>query len=113
MTDSAERLAEAQSDLGGFIEEAPDVEQFLSFVESTESVGALDPKTKELISLSIGVAVRCEPCILWHADGAIDAGATAEEITEALTVAVVMGGGPALMYASKAYRVQAELREAE
>jgi AhpD family alkylhydroperoxidase len=57
--------------------------------------GALSSKEKELIALSIGVAVHCEPCIRIHTQKCLDAGATKEQILEAASVAVMMGGGPA------------------
>jgi len=60
------------------------------------------------MSLAIAIAVRCEPCILWHTDAAVKAGAKLEEILEAIKVAVCMGGGPALMYALKAYNIAKE-----
>lgn len=114
MTDHSESRAELNAfndDLTTFADDTSELKQFLSFVETTESDGALDRKTKELLSLAIGVAVHCDPCILWHTDAALEAGATSEELTEALSVAVVMGGGPALAYAARAYRVQRELQE--
>lgn len=64
--------------------------------------GALDTKTKELIALGIGVAVRCGPCITYHASAAQRAGATREEIAEAMGLAVYMGAGPSAMYAAQA-----------
>jgi AhpD family alkylhydroperoxidase len=63
---------------------------------------ALDHATQELIALAIGVATRCEPCIAYHADGALKAGATREQIAETLAMAVYMGAGPSVMYAAKA-----------
>lgn len=63
---------------------------------------ALDGKTKELIALAISVATRCDPCIAYHAEGALKCGATREEVTETLAMAVYMGAGPSVMYAAKA-----------
>jgi len=57
--------------------------------------GALTLREKELIALGIGVVLRCEPCIRLHVQKCLDAGATKEQILEAASVAVVMGGGPA------------------
>ena len=62
--------------------------------------GALDFKTKELIALAIGVSLRCNGCIAFHTHDALEAGATREEIMEALGVAVLMGGGPSVIYAT-------------
>ncbi len=64
--------------------------------------GALDAKTKQLMALSISVAVRCDGCIAFHTQDAIAAGATRAELLEAIGVAVMMGGGPASMHAAHA-----------
>ncbi len=64
--------------------------------------GALTTKTKELIALAIGVATRCDGCIGFHMEALVKAGATRDEVEEALGMAVYMGGGPALMYAADA-----------
>ena len=58
---------------------------------------ALDTATKELIALAIGVATRCEPCIAYHAEGAVKAGASKAAISETLAMAVYMGAGPSVM----------------
>ena len=60
------------------------------------------PKTKELIALAIGVAVRCDDCIAFHVKAAVDHGASREEILETLGMAIYMGAGPSAMYASHA-----------
>jgi len=64
--------------------------------------GALDTRTKELMALAIGVAVRCEGCIAYHVHDAVAAGATRQELLETIGVAVLMGGGPAAIYAAHA-----------
>jgi len=64
--------------------------------------GALTSKTKELMALAIAVAVHCESCIAYHVHDALKAGATSAEIIETLGVAILMGGGPAAMYACDA-----------
>lgn len=71
--------------------------------------GALDHKTKEFVALGIAVSSRCEPCIMFHIDALIRAGATREEVSEALAMAIQMGGGPSMMYASKALECFDEL----
>jgi AhpD family alkylhydroperoxidase len=65
--------------------------------------GALDPKSKELIALGIAISVRCEGCISFHVHDAVKAGATRAEIVEAIGVAILMGGGPSVMYGVEAY----------
>lgn len=64
--------------------------------------GALDTKTKELIALAIGVATRCDACIAFHAEAAVRQGASRDEVMETMGMAIYMGAGPAVMYASQA-----------
>ncbi|MHB2169096.1 carboxymuconolactone decarboxylase family protein [Alsobacter sp. R-9] len=82
---------------------APDVmKAFSGMAQGALKAGALDPKTKELLALAIGVAVRCDDCIAFHAKAAVQNGATREEVLETLGMAVYMGAGPSVMYASHA-----------
>jgi len=103
-----DELKEIVSKLNELVSKAPELQEFIKYVHEAESTKVLDTKTKELMSLAIAIAVRCEPCILWHTDAAVKAGAKLEEILEAIKVAVCMGGGPALMYALKAYNIAKE-----
>lgn len=64
--------------------------------------GVLSVKTKELIALAIAITVRCDGCIAFHVNDALKAGASPEEIHEAIGVAVLMGGGPSVMYGCEA-----------
>jgi len=62
---------------------------------------ALSRKFKELIALGIAIAIQCEGCIVYHVHDALDAGATRDEILETVGVAVMMGGGPAVIYGAQ------------
>lgn len=64
--------------------------------------GVLPAKAKELIALGIGIAIHCDGCIAYHVHDALRAGATPEEIAEAVGVAVFMGGGPSVICGSEA-----------
>jgi AhpD family alkylhydroperoxidase len=65
--------------------------------------GALNIKTKELIALAIAICVRCDGCIAFHVHDALKAGAERAEISETIGVAILMGGGPSVMYGCEAY----------
>lgn len=65
--------------------------------------GVLPAKVKELIALGIAITVRCAGCISFHVHDALQAGATKEEVRETIGVAILMGGGPSLMYGIEAY----------
>ena len=60
----------------------------------------LDAKTRELIALAVAVTTRCDGCITVHVDAALKNGATREEISEALGVAVALNAGAALLYSA-------------
>ncbi len=75
---------------------------FSALARAAIEPNALDAKTKELISLAIAVAVRCDSCIAFHADAAVRQGASREEVLEAIGTAIYMGAGPSVMYAAQA-----------
>ena len=74
--------------------------------------GALDTKTKELIALSIAISKQCQGCIVFHVGDCLKAGANEKEIAEAIGVAVMMGGGPAVMYGCEALSALKQLKSA-
>jgi AhpD family alkylhydroperoxidase len=78
------------------------MEAFGKLHQAARADGALDWKTKELMALAISITHGCDDCIAHHVHDAIEAGATREEISEAIGVAVLMGGGPGMIYASHA-----------
>ena len=86
--------------LGLAIPEA--MEGFGLLHKASRTPGALDCKTKELIALGIAVTVRCDGCIAFHVHDAMQAGATKEEIAETVSVSILMGGGPSVVYGIEA-----------
>ena len=64
--------------------------------------GHLDEKTRQLISMAVAVTTRCDGCISVHSQKAVEAGATREQIAEALGVAIAMNAGAALVYSARA-----------
>jgi AhpD family alkylhydroperoxidase len=61
----------------------------------------LDAKIRELIALAVAVSLRCDGCITTHTSAAIKAGASKEEIAEALGVAISINAGAALVYSAR------------
>ncbi len=53
----------------------------------------LDVKTKELIAIASSVLMRCQFCVETHSQRAVAAGATKEEIAEAISVAMIVAAG--------------------
>lgn len=67
--------------------------------------GRLEKAVKELIALGISVVINCESCMQWHIQQALLAGASEEQVLEAVEVGIEMGGGPATVSARFALKV--------
>ncbi|HEY6533223.1 MAG TPA: carboxymuconolactone decarboxylase family protein [Acidimicrobiales bacterium] len=65
--------------------------------------GELSSVAKELIALAIAVTTQCDGCVASHARAAARAGATPAQVAEALGVCLLMAGGPASVYAPRAW----------
>jgi AhpD family alkylhydroperoxidase len=85
---------------------------FHAISQAALAPNALDAKTKELIALAIAVALRCDDCIAFHVKAALQQGATRAEVTEALGMAIYMGAGPSVMYATHALDAFTQFGEA-
>lgn len=66
-----------------------------------QKTGHLDARTRELIALAVAVTLRCDGCIIVHTGEALKHGATREEMTEALGVAVALNAGAAMVYSAR------------
>jgi AhpD family alkylhydroperoxidase len=75
---------------------------FAQMHRSAMADGALPSRIKELMALIVGVVKHCDGCVAYHARAAAAAGATEEEVAEALGVALLMDGGPASVWAPRA-----------
>lgn len=75
---------------------------YRGLMEAASKDGALDTKTKELMALAIGIALRCDGCIVFHTRAAHRHGASREEVAESIGVAVELGGGPSAVYGAEA-----------
>jgi AhpD family alkylhydroperoxidase len=72
-----------------------------AFAEMRNAVykeGALDGRTKELISIAASVLMRCERCTEIHAERARKHGATDEQIAEAVACAMFVAAGSQLSW---------------
>jgi alkylhydroperoxidase/carboxymuconolactone decarboxylase family protein len=82
---------------------APDAfEAYNAWSASAFAEGALSAKAKELIAFAVAHAIQCPYCIDVHTKGASSAGASREEMAEALHVAAVTRGGASLVHGVQA-----------
>jgi AhpD family alkylhydroperoxidase len=86
---------------------------FAGLSKAVKEGGVLGVREKEFVALGIAVSVRCEPCIAFHVEALMKAGASREELADVLAMTIQMGGGPAVMYAGKALDCWDQLAQPE
>jgi AhpD family alkylhydroperoxidase len=68
------------------------VRRFFALDTQTYKPGALDVKTKELLGLVASMVLRCDDCISYHVAQCKEAGVNRDEMFEAFSVGLVVGG---------------------
>ncbi len=68
------------------------VRRFFALDTQAYQAGALDVKTKELLGLVASLVLRCDDCISYHVAQCREAGVTRDEMFEAFSVGLVVGG---------------------
>ncbi len=86
---SIQKLAELKNDL---------FSSFMSFNQKVFEEGTLSIKIKELVAIGAAHVSRCPYCIDSHVQRAKKAGATDEEIAEAVFVGIAMSAGAAVAH---------------
>ncbi|MFW6011595.1 MAG: carboxymuconolactone decarboxylase family protein [Desulfosalsimonas sp.] len=82
-----------KKNLGKFLEAMPELaKQLGAQMEEAYKDGALDGKTKRLMAMALALGAGCRNCVLGQAMGALDLGASREEVLETLGVVVSMRG---------------------
>ena len=75
---------------------------FTSFSKAVFADGALDGRTKQLIAVAVAHTTQCPYCISGHTKLAVRAGATPEQVMEAIWVAAEMRAGGAYAHSTLA-----------
>src|SRR4051794_10598771 len=68
------------------------ISRFFNLDTKAYEDGALSGRTKELLGLVASAVLRCDDCVDYHLIQCVDAGYSDDEITDALNVALVVGG---------------------
>ena len=73
-----------------------------------KNTGNLDLATRELIAVGVAVTTQCPFCIEDHARRAVEAGASKDDVAEAVMVAAALRAGGRVTHGWKAMRSIAE-----
>jgi AhpD family alkylhydroperoxidase len=63
-------------------------EIYFQFYKETYKPSVLDRKTKELVAISASLAAKCQGCLEGHIKKALKFGASRDEISEAIAIAI-------------------------
>ena len=65
--------------------------------------GALSKRTKELLGLGNSLVLRCDDCVRYHLEACFDLGISKEEVVEALSISLLIGGTIVIPHLRRAY----------
>jgi AhpD family alkylhydroperoxidase len=74
--------------------------------------GALPKKTRELLGLVSSLVLRCDDCVKYHLVESRNSGNTREEIIEAMSVGLVVGGTIVVPHLRRAVEFLDDLEQA-
>ena len=93
------------------LSEAPiEVKRFFSLDGQVYSDGALPSKTKELLGLACSMVLRCDDCITYHIVRCVEENLTDDEIWEAMSIALIVGGSIIIPHLRRAVDTLKRLR---
>ena len=79
---------------------------FIDWNKKVMASGKLDKKTKEIIAVACTYMTRCPYCIEGHAKASIKAGASKEELAEAIQIAMALNAGAVVAHRNFALDVE-------
>jgi AhpD family alkylhydroperoxidase len=88
-----------------------EIKRFFSLDSQTYREGALPVSTKEMLGLVASMVLRCDDCIFYHLDRCHDEGVSTEELQEAMSIALVVGGSIVIPHLRRAVRAWEELQD--
>jgi len=65
--------------------------------------GSLPKKTKELLGLGNSLVLRCDDCVRYHLEECYKIGFSKEEVVEAMSVSLLIGGTIVIPHLRRAY----------
>ena len=89
------------------------IRRFFALDTQTYAPGALDVKPKERCGLTASMVLRCDDCISYHVAQCKDAGVSREEMFEAFSVGLVVGGSIVIPHLRRAVDFLDRLEQGE
>lgn len=84
------------------------IKRFFGIDTAVYRKGALDVRTKELLGLVASTVLRCDDCITYHLIRCREEKVTDDEMNEAMSIALVVGGSITIPHLRRAYELWEE-----
>ncbi|MCU0645272.1 MAG: carboxymuconolactone decarboxylase family protein [bacterium] len=88
-----------------------EIKRFWSLDGQVYRDGALPAKIKELLGLVASLVLRCDDCIKYHIIRCHEEGVTNEEIEEAMSIGLIVGGSIVIPHLRRAFEAWDELNK--
>ena len=79
--------------------------RFYGLDKVTYDAGALSKPTKELLGFVASLVLRCDDCILYHLIESKKAGVTSDELNEAISIGMLVGGSITIPHVRRALKI--------
>ena len=89
------------------------IKRFYSLDAQVYREGALPRKTKEMLGLVASFVLRCDDCIRYHLVRCFQEGVTSEEMEEAMSIGLIVGGSITIPHLRKAMKTWDSLKKHE
>lgn len=89
------------------------IKKFYSLDAHIFQEGVLSRKIKELMGLVASLVLRCDECITYHIMQCYDNHVTTEELEEALSIGLIVGGSITIPHIRRVFAQWDELRKGE
>ncbi len=80
-----------------------EIKRFYNLDTNVYKEGELSKKTKELLGLVASTVLRCDDCIEYHMIRCKEEGLTDDELQEAMSVALIVGGSITIPHLRRAF----------
>ena len=87
------------------------IKRFYSIDSYVYKAGALPKKTKELLGLACSLVLRCDDCVKYHIIQCKKEGIKDNELEEALSIALVVGGSIVIPHLRRAFEAWEEVKK--
>ena len=88
------------------------INRFFNLDGKAYEAGALDVRTKELLGLVASLVLRCDDCVTYHLVRCAEEGISREEMFEACSIGLIVGGSIVIPHLRRAVNRWTELERA-